>query len=116
MAAELERSCCVRGYHVYQAIWHAALGETLACMREPTNASDRYAVAVLRAGTIGHLPKKVSKVCSIFLRRGGSMYCVVTGGRRCSADLSQRGLEIPCTLHFEGKAKDIKRVKKYFKT
>ena len=46
-------------------------------MREPTNASDRYAVAVLRAGTIiGHLPKKVSKVCSIFLRRGGSMYCV----------------------------------------
>ena len=40
-AAELERDCCVRGYHIYQAVWHAALGETLARERELT--TDRYA-------------------------------------------------------------------------
>ncbi len=30
---ELERECCIRGYHVYQAVWHAAIGETLVCVR-----------------------------------------------------------------------------------
>ena len=36
----------------------------------PENASDRYAVAVKREGTIiGHLSRKVSRVCSLFLRR-----------------------------------------------
>ena len=24
---EYERDCCVRGYHVYQEIWEAAVGE-----------------------------------------------------------------------------------------
>lgn len=42
------------------------------------------------------------------------MYCVVIGGRY-SADVAQGGLEITCVLHFEGKAKDIKNVKIYFK-
>ena len=61
MAAELERECCIRGYHIYRAIWHAAVGETLLCAREPTNNSDMYAVAVIRAGvTIGHLPRRIS--------------------------------------------------------
>ncbi len=70
-------------------------------MREPTNGSDMYAVTV--------------RVCSIFLRRGGSIHCVVIGGRRYSADLPQGGLEIPCSLHFEGKLKEINKVKKHFK-
>ena len=71
-------ACCVRGYHV----WAAAFGEVLACRREPSNASDRYAIEVLKHGTIiGHLrlPRKISKVCSLFLRRGGSIRCTVTG-------------------------------------
>ena len=41
-----ERELCVRGYHVYQRIWTAAVGEVLHCEREPTNSRDRYAVAV----------------------------------------------------------------------
>ena len=41
-----ERELCVRGYHVYQRIWTAAVGEALHCEREPTNSRDRYAVAV----------------------------------------------------------------------
>lgn len=43
------------------------------------------------------------------------MHCIVTGGRRYSADLPQGGLEIPCKLHFEGKSKEITKVKKHFK-
>ena len=41
-----ERELCVRGYHVYQRIWTAAVGEVLHCEPEPTNSRDRYAVAV----------------------------------------------------------------------
>ena len=74
-----ERVLCIRGYHVYQAIWTAAIGEVLPCVRELTNTEDRYAVAVQRNGiTVGHLPKKVSRICSLFLR-GGYIQLVVTG-------------------------------------
>ena len=102
----VERACCVRGYHVYKEIWEAAVGEILVCEREPRNAADRYAVAVKKDGMIiGHLPRKVSRVCSLFLRRGGIIHCKVTGRRRYSGDLPQGGLEVPCTLAFESRAK-----------
>ena len=40
----------------------------------------RYAVAVKKDGnTIGHLPGIVSRVCSLFMRRGGSIHCTVSG-------------------------------------
>ena len=68
--------CSFLGYHIYSEIWKAVLGETLSCQREPTNVSDRYAVAVLKDDiTVGHLPKKFSKIFSLFLRRGGSITC-----------------------------------------
>ena len=61
-----ERELCVRGYHVYQRIWMAAVGEVLHCEREPTNSRNRYAVAVKKDEiAIGHLPRKVSRVCSL---------------------------------------------------
>ena len=113
---ERDIPCCVRGYHVYQAIWTAAIGEELVCVREPTNAVDRYAVAVVRSGTvIGHLPRRISKICSLFLRRGGSIHCRVSGSRRYSADLLQGGLEIPCNLKFKAKVKEIKKLKRHLK-
>ena len=51
---------------------------------------------------------KISKICSLFLRREGSIYCTVSGGRRYSGDLPQEGLEIPCKLHFKANAEEIK--------
>ena len=36
--------CCVRGYHVYQRIWDAAIWEVLDCDWETDNAVDHYAV------------------------------------------------------------------------
>ena len=39
---------CVRGYHVYNAVWEAAVGDELECRRETSNRVDRYAVAVVK--------------------------------------------------------------------
>ena len=113
---EVEIPCCVRGYHVYKVIWAAAIGEEVECRREPTNFHDRYAVAVIKDGnTIGHLPRKLSKICSLFLKRGGYIRCHVIGSRRYSADLPQGGLEIPCTLLFKGQSKEIYKLKQCLK-
>ena len=91
---DFEWPCCIRGYHIYKEIWDAAIGEHLTCERENSNNHDRYAVAVTKDRTIvGHLPRKVSRVCSLFLKRGG-IDCVVTGRWRYSLDLRQGGLEV----------------------
>ena len=58
----------VRGYHVYSDIWSASLDEELVCAREPDNYSDPFAVAVVRSEvTVGHIPRKISSVCALFL-------------------------------------------------
>ena len=66
-------------YHTYQEVWAAAVGKELVCERETDNY-DLYAVVVKRMGNIGHLLRKLSKLCSLFLRRGGAMVCLVWGG------------------------------------
>ena len=47
------------------------------------NAHDLYAVKVMKAGTravtmVGHLPKKTSSTCSLFIRKGGTIDYEVT--------------------------------------
>lgn len=106
------RDSCIHGYHVYKD----ALGEILECVREPSNHKDRYAVAVLKDGNIvGHLPKKISFVCSLFVRRGGTIHCTVTENRRYSAEWPRR-LEIPCTYSSMEKRSILKRYENASKT
>ena len=106
----------IRGYHEYQSIWQARVGENLTCIREPSNVRDPYAVAVTKSSTIvGHVPRKLSAIRSLFLQKGGSIFCQVSGGRRYSQDLPQGGLEIPCLLKFQGNAKDVQKVEKLAK-
>ena len=63
---------------------------------------DCYAVAVLWWGTIvGHVPKIISAAYSLFLRRGGTMECTITGVQSYSGDLPQGGLEVQCELQFK---------------
>ena len=58
-------------------------------------------MATLSDGRIvGHVPQRISPVCSIFIRRGGSITCTVSDCRRYSADLEPRGLEISCKIKF----------------
>ena len=79
----------MRGYHVYKNAWNPAIGDELDCLRDCANVKERYAVSVidpLTKATVGHLPKKISKVCLLFLRCGGSVRCEVTGERSYSHD------------------------------
>ena len=93
MSAETAVPSCVRGYRVYKDRWAAAVGELLMSSMEPTNASSRYTVAVIKdETTIGHLPRKICKLC---LRRGGLISYKVTG-LKCSCS------KYPNEKFFEG--------------
>ena len=48
---------------------------------------------------VGHVPRFISSICCMFLHKGGAISCVVTGSRRYSADLPQRGLEVPSNIN-----------------
>ena len=104
---------CVRGYHAYKDIWEASVGEELQCQREIGNRADPFAVAVIKSGqTVGHIPRRISSVCSFFLRRSGVITVRTTERRRFSADLPQGGLEIPCVITFEGTSKETLKARK----
>ena len=57
---------------------------------------DQYAVALRKADgvIVGHVPSTISCMCTLILRRGGTITSTVTGPRRYSNDLEQGGLEI----------------------
>ena len=83
---EYQLQWCVKGYHTYKEEWEAAVGEELKCEREKNNAKDPYAVAVVRRNVIvGHLPRKISRISALFLKRQGKISCKVLGRRRYSA-------------------------------
>ena len=105
---------CVRGHHVSKHFWTPTIGETFVCKREPENPTDAYAVAVVANSiVVGHVPRKISAACSLFLRQNGStVHCTITGKRRCSEDLPQGGLEVPCKLMFEGDSVYVAKIKK----
>ena len=96
----------IRGYHEYKPIWgDPMLGEELECKREPGNPHDTHAVTVIKlmSGsnvTVGHLPRAILLICSIFIRHGGTIMSRVNGTRRYSSDIPQGGVEIPCVLTF----------------
>ena len=105
----------VRGYHVYQNVWDAAVGQVLPCQRERGNVHEPYAVAIVdraRGVIVGHVPRAVSSVRYLFLGNSGTILCQVTGTRHYSRDLPQSGLEIPCKLIFSGETRLIVKVQK----
>ena len=97
---------CIRGHHISKSFWTPRIGETLSCERKEGNTSDPYAVAVcesVNARIIGHIPRKISSACSLFLGQEGNIIsCIVCGNRRYSSDLPQGGLEVPCKLTLKG--------------
>ena len=40
---------CVRGYHGYQRVWEAVVGESLECEQETRNVKDRNVVVAKKA-------------------------------------------------------------------
>ena len=89
----------------------------MQCARESDNSNDRYAVAVRKNNAVvGHVPRKISRVCALFLERNGAITCTITGPRRRSADLPQGGMELPCVLAFSGDHSDLLKVKRIMTT
>ena len=92
------------------------LGERLDCVPETANRKDPYAVSVQqpesRQTIVGHLPRKISAACSMFVRKGGTITCTISGERRYSGDLPQGGLEVPCYLSFVGSPTLIEKLTK----
>ena len=69
------------GYHVYNGVWTVTVGQILRCACKTGNVADHCTVSVLKDSKIvSHLPKKVLKVYSFFLRHGGSPEEVVNMG------------------------------------
>ena len=102
----------MRGYHIYKDTWDTVVGE-FPCKRKDGNRVAPFTVAVVRGdAVIGHVPRKTSSICSLYLRRDGSIVCRVTGSRPFSEDLVQGGLEIPYVIIFEGDAKYTEKAKK----
>ena len=51
---------------------------------------------------IGHVPRKISAACYLFIQKGGILTCIITdSNHQYSSDLPQGGLQIPCKLVFE---------------
>ena len=73
-------------------------GTELPCEREIGNTNDPFAIAIKKvtpnAGnvTVVHTPRVISSVCSVFIRRGGIIVCVVNGARQYSSDLPWHSL------------------------
>ena len=62
---------------------------------------------------VGHVPRNISMFCSVFIRQGGTILCVVTGRRRYLRDIPQGGMEILCKCCFVGNGREIKKVQSY---
>ena len=65
---------------MYSTIWTPVLGELLSCKRELDNAEDQYVVAVYRVDgiVVGQIPKKISFLCAVFIKRGSTIQCIVS--------------------------------------
>ena len=88
-----EHHSSVRGFHVYQSVWTPIIGEVLNCVRKTSNRHDPFAVKMVKSpiGVVGHVPKYISSICSLFLRKGGTIVCKILGSRQYSRDLPQGG-------------------------
>ena len=72
------------GHDFYKSIWSPAIGEVLVCDPEFGNKEDPYAVKVVTSDgtTVGHVPRRISTLCHLFLLKNGSIICQISAKRR----------------------------------
>ena len=104
---EFKCESMIKGYHAYMNDWTPVLGESLQTRPEPENEIDKYAVAVTKdEKVIGHLKKgKTGRYAKTIFAN-----ITVTGKRVNLGD--REGLQIPCTISFQGEEKYIEILKK----
>ena len=77
MACTFLLNSMIRGYYEYHLIWSSPVaGEELTCHHELGNSHDPYAVAVKKVvgAEEGHIPRLISSICSLSIRRRGTIY------------------------------------------
>jgi len=97
----------VHGHHSYKNVWTPFVGEVLHVEQEAHNPEDRFAVAVLKTGIVGHVPREISRIVWYFIEHNGTVSCEVTGHRKRGI-----GLEVPCRYTFCAKKKLIRQLQK----
>ena len=54
----------------YGTVWKPRIGEILSCSRKGGNRDDPFAVGFQKSSTkVGHVPRRISCICSLFLRQ-----------------------------------------------
>ena len=92
----------VRGYHAYQDMWLPVQGDVLLLAREPTNATEKLAVAVIKSSDIvGHVPYNLAPTLSQFLRRDFNKAVATVTGDRVNRGAGY-GLEVLCIYRLYG--------------
>ena len=90
--------------------------KSLLCCPKGFNPYSPRAVKVTKSGrTFGHLPKRISATCFLFIWGGGTIQCKVTDSHRkymYCVDLVQGGLDIPCILLLWGHKRSNKQANK----
>ena len=72
VAVERRSSVLLKATTYIKLVWATMIVEEQVCTREATNVADRYTITVINEETINrHLPRKISKVCLVYLQRGG---------------------------------------------
>ena len=90
----------VRGYHVYQDVFMPSFGEKLVDKREFNNTMDKQVVKVVKGDeTVGHLPRKFSRIVWYFLAHSVEISVEVICRRRCGR------MEVPRQFEFNSSNK-----------
>ena len=100
---------------VYKTIWIPEIGEKLTT--KPARKTERARSIRCRYDegevTVGHVPREISKLCCLFMKKGRRLTCTVTGPRRRSTiPVTEGGLEVQCSLSFEGPPELLKKFSK----
>ena len=83
--------------------------KTLQSCRETHNDYGNFAVVITDSEddtVIKCVPSTISVPCDLFLRRGGTISCTITGLPQYSRDLVQGRQKVPCKLVISGPVKD----------
>ena len=88
---EFSIDSCIRGHHISREFWTPIISERFVCKIEEGNPHDPYAVAVIgdNRRVLGHVPRRISAGCSLFIQQNGRVTCEVSGPRQFSVDLPQ---------------------------
>lgn len=104
--SSIVKESVVRGHHLYKTVWTPVIGELLPLRAEDDNEHDDHAVAVVKAGdVVGHVPRAISTVAWLFLKRGGNTTCRITEKRKVGV-----GLEVLCVYTFSGSIKALNKL------